>query len=350
MLYRTLLWLGIIVAAWVFAKLLSWLLGVFHRKFASKTATKLDDYIIEALRKEPFAHIAILLALVWVVNDAATNFPSGDERLISILRNLLIIYGIFLGAIVVDGIVRAILNWAREEVAPKADLKMLSEFFPLLKRIARATIYVIAIVVVLSHLGVDVSALVVSMGVAGAAIALAVKDTIENAISGILIMLDRPFRIGDRVKLSSGEIGDIFEIGLRSTKILTFDNTLIILPNAKLLSEKITNLSYPNPVMRVKVDVGVAYGTDVEKAKSIMERVAAEQADVLKEPEPKAYFIEFGNSALNLVLIGRVGKYTNAWDTQNQLRERIYKAFADENIEIPFPQMDVHIQKENNDI
>ncbi|MCD6418707.1 mechanosensitive ion channel family protein [bacterium] len=348
MLYRTIIWIGVIVAAWLVARFLSWMLGFIHRKFTSKTATKLDDYVIEALRREPFSHIAILLALVWVVNDAASNFPTGDERMISFLRHLLIIYGIFLGAVVVDGMFRAVLNWMREEMSQKSDLKVLSEFFPLLRKIGRTTIYAIAVVIVLSHLGVDVSALIVSMGVAGAAIALAVKDTIENAISGILIMLDRPFRIGDRIKLSSGEVGDIFDIGLRSTKILTFDNTLIILPNTKLLTEKITNLSYPNPVMRVKVEVDVAYGTDIDFAKNIMERIAKEHPDVLDEPQPKAYFVEFGESGLKLILMGRVGKYTNVWDTQNQLREMIYKEFAENQIEIPFPQMDVHIKREND--
>ncbi len=344
MLYRLIIWVSVLVGAWVLSRAISWFLGFAHRKFATKTRSKFDDYLLEALRKKPVVHLAVLLSLVWVVNDAATRFPAGDEKFLGILKDILSLYGIFLGALITDGIVMAILSWSRDEVAPKVDITIINEFFPLLRRIFRTAVYVIAVVIALSRLGVDVSALVVSMGVAGAAIALAVKDTIENAISGILIMLDRPFRIGDRVKLSTGEVGDVFQIGLRSTKILTFDNTLIILPNARLLSERITNLSYPDPVMRFKVDVGVAYGTDIEHAKRIMEKVALEHPDVLHDPPPKAHFIEFGESALNFTLMGRVNKYSNAWATQNQLREQIYKAFAEEGIEIPFPQMDVHIK------
>lgn len=84
MLYRAILWFLVIIASWLLSKMLSWMLGVMRNKFASKTASKLDDYIIDALRRKPFTHFAILLALLWVVNDAGTNFPVGDEKIIAI--------------------------------------------------------------------------------------------------------------------------------------------------------------------------------------------------------------------------------------------------------------------------
>ena len=159
-------------------------------------------------------------------------------------------------------------------------------------------------------------------------------------------MLDRPFRIGDRIKLDTGEVGDIYEIGLRSTKILTFENNLIILPNSKLLDDKIVNLSYPNPIIRVKIEVGVAYGSDIEKVKSVMEKTARENKLVLEDPAPAAYFVNFGESSLDFILLARVEKYKDAWNAENQLREKIYEAFAENNIEIPFPQMDVKIRND----
>jgi len=344
--HRILLWLAIIAGAWLLAKCLSWFLGILRKKLAEKTESKLDDYIIDALRKKPFPHVAILLALVWVVNDAALHFPAGDDHLIAILKQVLAIYGIFLGAVILDGIVNAFLKWSREKTEQKSDTSGVNMFFPMLRKISRIAVFALAAVISLSFLGVDVSALIVSMGVAGAALALATKDTIENAISGILIIIDRPFHIGDRVTLSSGEVCDVFEIGLRSTKFLTLDNNLIIIPNSKLLQDKITNQSYPNSSMRVKVEIGLAYGTDVDKAKAILESIAKEHPTILKNPEPRAYFVEMGDSALKLMLIGRVEKYSDAWNTENQLREKIYQSFAREGIEIAYPQLDVHLKKE----
>ena len=338
-----LFWAIVIVAAYIVARIISTVLGEIQKKIASKTKSKLDDYILDAIRKKPVLHIFLLVAMIWIVNDAAINFPSANLNIILILRKALAIYGILIGAFIVDGIILAILKWANEELKHGSELSMLHAFFPLLRKIVRTLVFSVAAVIVLSYLGIDVSALIVSMGVAGAALALAVKNTIENAVSGILIMLDRPFRMGDRIQLSTGEVGDIFEIGLRSTKILTFDNTLIILPNSKLLDEKIVNLSYPNPVIRVKVEVGVAYGSDIEQVKSIMEQTARNNELVLDNPAPMSYFINFGESSLDFVLMARVEKYTDAWNVENRLRETIYKAFAENNIEIPFPKMDVNI-------
>jgi len=342
-----LIWIAVVVFSYLSAKGVSFLLGILKKKFAAKTKSMLDDYIVEALRKKPVTHIFVLIALLWIANDAATNFPLGNDRIIFYLMKILIIYGIMIGAFIIDGIASAILKWSNEELIHRDKVSLLGEFFPLLKRIVRTAVFSLTALVILSFLGIDVSALIVSMGVAGAAIALAVKNTIENAVSGLLIMLDRPFRVGDRVKLSSGEVGDIFEIGLRSTKILTFDNNLVILPNSKLLDDKLTNLSYPEPIMRVIVDVGVSYGSDIERVKSIMESVAQNHPSVLSNPVPKAYFIKFNDSSLDFTLRGMVEKYTDAWDTENQLREMIYKAFAENNIEIPFPQVDINMREEN---
>ncbi|RKZ27015.1 hypothetical protein DRQ29_04100 [bacterium] len=339
-----LLWVIVIVSAFVIAKVVSPVLGEVRNKLAAKTKSKLDDYILDALRKKPVMHIFILLALIWVVNDAAANFPEMNSKIILIINNALAIYGIFIGAFIIDGIIMAILKWANEELQHSGQTAVIHEFFPLIRKVMRVIVFSVAAVIVLSHLGVDVSSLIVSMGVAGAALALAVKNTIENAVSGILIMLDRPFRIGDRIKLDTGEVGDIYEIGLRSTKILTFENNLIILPNSKLLDDKIVNLSYPNPIIRVKIEVGVAYGSDIEKVKSVMEKTARENKLVLEDPAPAAYFVNFGESSLDFILLARVEKYKDAWNVENQLREKIYEAFAENNIEIPFPQMDVNMK------
>jgi small-conductance mechanosensitive channel len=162
-------------------------------------------------------------------------------------------------------------------------------------------------------------------------------------IGGFVIMTDRPFRVGDRIKLPTGDIGDVQEIGIRSTKILDFDNNLIVSPNAELIKGKIVNYSYPAEHIRIAVDVGVAYGTDLERAKSIMTKFAMEHPDVMKDPPPAVFLIGFGESSLNLQLNGRTSDYRMKFADETTLREQIYGAFLKEGIQIPLPQRVVHL-------
>ena len=207
-------------------------------------------------------------------------------------------------------------------------------------------VYAIAVVQILHHFNQDVSSIIVSLGVGSLAIALAAKDSLANMIAGFMIMTDRPFRIGDRVKLESGEKGDIYDIGLRSTKILTFDNTLIVVPNQQIINEKVTNLSYPDPQIRVSVEVGVAYGTDLDHVKQLLLEICEIHPDVLDDPPPAAYFLNFGDSSLDFKIVCRVGQWGQQWAVGEALRMEINRVFQKEGIEIPFPQRVVYNKKD----
>jgi small-conductance mechanosensitive channel len=212
-----------------------------------------------------------------------------------------------------------------------------------LNRVINILIVLISLIIVLHHFGQDVSSLVVSLGVGSLAIALAAQETIANMIGGFVIMTDRPFRVGDRIKLPSGEVGDVQEIGIRSTKILDFDNNLIVSPNAELIKGKIINYSYPGDQIRIFVDVSVAYGTDLDRAKSIILKHALEHPDVLRDPAPAVFLVGFGESGLNLQLNGRTNDYRIKFLIETKLREQIYATFLNEGIQIPLPQRVVHL-------
>jgi small-conductance mechanosensitive channel len=211
-------------------------------------------------------------------------------------------------------------------------------FVPLITRLVKIIIFVIALIIILKHFGQDVQSLVVSLGVGSLAIALAAQETLSNMISGFVIMTDRPFRVGDRVKLDTGETGDIYQIGLRSTRILTLDNTLIIVPNALIVKEKLENLSYPAPDVRVEVTVGVSYDSDVHKVKAILLDICDKNPKILKEPAPNAYFKNFGDSSLDFFLACRVSNWKDEWTVAEEIRLEILRRFREEKIEIPFPQ------------
>ena len=160
-------------------------------------------------------------------------------------------------------------------------------------------------------------------------------------------MVDRPFRIGDRITFGAGETGDVVSIGLRSTKILNFDSNLVIMPNNEIVKSKIVNVTYPNILTRVIIEVGVAYGSDLKKVRDIMLKAANEHPLTSESIPPDVVLLSFRDSSLNVRLAARTDDYRNAWAMQCELRETIYEEFNKAGIEIPFPQRVVHMKKED---
>lgn len=160
-------------------------------------------------------------------------------------------------------------------------------------------------------------------------------------------MIDRPYRVGDRIQLLSGEVGDVAEIGLRSTRVLNFDNNYVVVPNAEMIKSRIVNYSYPHKSVRAFVDVGVTYGTDIKKARRILLNLATNHPNLLKEPAPEVFVIDFAQSAVMLRLNMRTDNFRKKWVVETSIRENIYKAFAEAKIRIPLPQQVVHLVKED---
>ena len=202
----------------------------------------------------------------------------------------------------------------------------------------------------LEHFGQSVTSLVTILGAGSLALGLAAQDTISNMISGFIIMIDRPFRLGDRVKIPTGETGDVYEIGLRSTKILDFDHNVLIVPNNELIKTKIVNFGYPDAETRVAVDVIAAYGSDIELVKNILLKIARSQPNVLSDPAPEAFLMKLGDYGLHFTLFCRVPEYKLQFPTAEKIRIAICHEFAKANIKIPYPQQVVHSVFENNDV
>jgi len=192
---------------------------------------------------------------------------------------------------------------------------------------------------------IDVTAWMASAGIIGLAISFAAKDTLANLFSGVFILADAPYKIGDFIVLDSGERGMVTQIGIRSTRMLTRDDVEITVPNAVMGNAKITNeAGGPYEKYRIRIKVGVAYGSDIDKVHQVLQEVAESIPEVCRTPEPRVRFRAFGDSSLDHELLCWVerpilrGKVTHALNTS------IYKRFIAEGIEIPFPQRDVYIK------
>ena len=167
-----------------------------------------------------------------------------SERVHSLIQRSFAIVFILGAAFLLQRICTAVFDWYRINIAQKTATRLDDEFIPLLRRTTHTIIWVIALIIVLSKLGININALIATLGVGSLAIALAAQDTIANIISGFLIMVDRPFRIGDSVKLPSGENVEVLDIGIRRSKFLAEDGAIIIVPNLDLSKSKIVNFTY----------------------------------------------------------------------------------------------------------
>jgi small-conductance mechanosensitive channel len=193
--------------------------------------------------------------------------------------------------------------------------------------------------------GIDATAWVASAGIIGIAVGFAAKDTLANLISGVSIVADAPYKIGDYIVLDTGERGIVTHLGIRSTRLLTRDDVEISIPNAVIGAAKITNESGgPWVKQRIRVPVGVAYGSDTEKVVRILEEIANENATVLDNPSPRVRMRAFGNSSLDFDLLGWIATPEQRGLVIHELLMEIDRRFRLEGVEIPFPQSDLHIR------
>lgn len=321
----------ILVVFWAIGKSSEYTLNNWVSILVKKTKTDLDDRILERVKRP--LHFLILFAGIYI---AFSRLPL-EGTINRVLDGVIYVAGVAVAVFLIYSIFDEALKWYGEKIAEKTRSGLDKEFLPLIEKVLAIFIFLGGLIAVLKHFNQDIYSLVTALGVGSLAIGLAAKDTLANMISGFTIMLDRPFRPGDRVELDSGETGDVIEIGMRCTKINTFFNTILVVPNSDLVNSRLINHSYPDSRVSGRIDVGVAYGSDMEKVKKTMVAAALSVEEVLKDPEPQAYFIEFGDSSLNLRMSFWVDDYSVRYATQDKINMEVNRRFEAEGIEIPFP-------------
>jgi len=210
--------------------------------------------------------------------------------------------------------------------------------------ITRFVIILIGSIIIIQSAGIDLSALSILAGALGVGIGFGLQNITNNFISGIIILFEKPVKVGDRIEV--GEIaGDVINISVRATTILTNDNISIIVPNSEFISNKVINWSHNDRNIRFKVPVGVSYNEDPEQIKKILLQVGLDNPNVLKNPEPFVFFEGFGDSSLDFILAVWTATYTDRPKTlKSELYYEIFRRFRENKIEIPFPQRDLHIK------
>jgi MscS family membrane protein len=235
-------------------------------------------------------------------------------------------------------------DWYGREIAARTHANVDQHLMPFFRRIALVLVVLLAMSVLLSHFGVDVSGLVATLGIGSLAIALAAQAALEDTISGFLIIVDRPFRVGDRIELHDLDTwGDVEDIGLRSSRIRLRDNRTVIVPNSVIGRSLVINHSYPNNEYRIHIDLGLAYGSDIEKARKVLCEAVSAVPGVLADKPVEALFIKFGDSTLIFRVRWWIESYAETRRMYDKVNTAVYNALNAANIEIPFPQADMNL-------
>jgi MscS family membrane protein len=328
----------IVISSVIAAKIVFFFVEKYFKKLAEKTQTKADDLILVLIHK-PIYYAIILLGV-----QIAAGYLLSPGFMAYFTKGITILF-IALFAYVIAGIASIMITEVGSKIASKTESTLDDEALPFLSKLVKFGIYALGIMIILSQMGVEITPLVASLGIAGFAIGFAAKDTIGNLLAGFFILADRPFARGDRIQVGSFS-GEVIDIGLRTTKIQTPDHTYVIIPNEKMVLNEVTNYALPDPRLKVSVKFGVAYGSDVEKVKKTVMDEAKRSDSVLKDPEPQVFFKEFADSSLNFLLVAWIGTFKDQLKVTDELNTGVYKALNREKIEIPYPTQTVYLRKE----
>jgi len=333
---------------------LSFLIRWFWRnvliKLAHRTTTNLDRRLFEATYTAvQIAFIAAGLKFTWnLYGEAIIGYlkliPWIDTAFVLRVSNdLCFLFLAFSILYLIWKVVFAFVEWFEKDFAKATETTLDEKIAFSLRKIFKGGIYIFGFMIIADHFKWPISKVWAAAGIGSLAVAFAAKDTFANMISGVIILFDRPFLVGDRVELNDGTFGDVVDIGLRSTKILSFDNTINIIPNAEMSAQRIINHSYPDIKLKVALKIGVAYGSDMDKVKRVLSEVLRDHPLVLNEPPWGIWFTEFGDSSLNIFIRFWIKDYKDKFDVTDEINMAINRKFSEEHIEIPFPQRDVHM-------
>jgi small-conductance mechanosensitive channel len=333
---NVILWIFIAFALYYFIKII--LIGL-----AKKTKTLFDDRLIEIVRR-PFLFVIILYGAIQSVFKL--HFTIGLQ--IYIFR-----ISVFVFFVVGIYMIYRVYNETLEAWTMKkgGETSMFGAVLkPILKKIGISIIIVVGFIFALNASGVEVTALLAGAGIMGLVIAFAAQDTLSNFFSGIHLLLDRPFKIGDVIYLEKGKYWRVENVGMRSTRFYSiFDHELIIMPNNAVANQKIINIVKPDAKIRKKIKISVAYGTDLKKVSKLLIKIAKNHPKVVKEKgfEPIVRLVDFGESGIDFIIGLWIDEVMNQWEVLSDVRMEINAHFKKEHITIPFPQRTVWLNQIN---
>jgi MscS family membrane protein len=331
----------VLACSYLLGEIVSFVFSQIIVKLALRNKSETDNHIVRIV--EP----AIFYSVLLLGFDQAILFLEFLDGYKGLLIGLITSVLVIVWTDTASKIAHIVIDHLGSKVAERSRYKIDLATVPLFRNLSSIVVWFIGAAVLLNVWNLDLTPLLASAGIAGLAIAFAAQDTISHLFGGLSIYFDKPFRVGDRIQLDSGDIGDVLEIGLRSTKIKTFDETVVVIPNNTVASSRIINYNKPKSKIKVKIEVGLAYGTNIAKAKAALLDVVEKTEGVEKDPEPSVYFTEMGDFSLKFLIVAWVANPKKQFDVKTRLLEGLYARINKEKFNIPYPTQEVLLRKIN---
>jgi small-conductance mechanosensitive channel len=311
----------------------TWLTQGLLRQVIRRTFPKFGDVLLNAIGPS-LRWLIVILALH--IATARLVFVSAELK--TFLANVYFVLGVVISLLILWRLIDLAHEWYREELAQEGRADELDPVLLLLTRLSHILLAIVGASILLSHFGINITALLAALGIAGLALSLAAQDTLSDAISGFIILADRPYRVGDRIEIQGeGTWGDVVDIGLRTTSVRTRDNRMVIVPNSIIGRNQVVNYTYPDPRYRIQTHLGIGYGTDIATARRIIFETVRQVEGVLPDKPVDVLYHEMGDSAM----IFRVRWWIESYEDTRRVIDRVNTALQEAldaaGVEMPYP-------------
>jgi small-conductance mechanosensitive channel len=323
---RLLLALSVLVLALGGAGLAGLLFGRWSR---SRAGAEFDTRHFSRVRRRGMTLIALVGASL-----AFQIAPLPSLHFERVVSGTLFVAATLVGSRLIVDLVTLVISFSVAHVATGERDRIEREYVPLVSKLVTVGVALIWVIIVLKHFGQDVTSLVAALGVGSLAIGLAAQQTLGNMFAGFTLLVDRPFRPGDRIRLASGEVGEVREIGVRSTRIVLGDRNLLVVPNTDLANSRVANLTHLSLPTHSEVRLTVVYGSDVEKLSALIVRSIEDEPLVLREPKPTVRVVQLGDRGIELLVGFEVGRHDEAPLAEDRVRRQILRIVAQTAVEL----------------
>ena len=325
-----------------------WILRRVEKRLAARTETDLDDEFLRSLRK-----VVRLTVVAWAISQLLGEWmpPLEVDEPVPDVQPQDWVWGIWTVLVFfpISRFVGHLMATFEQRVMSRTDTALDETALPMVNRFVRFLVIAVGVLLALPQVGISIAPLLGGAGVLGLALSFAAKDTLSNLIAGVLLIMDRPFKVGDRIELwnaprETGTWGDVIEIGLRATKIRNPDNLVVVVPNNEIMRRDIINYTMSGDDIRLRIPFSCAYESDIDRAKVLLKQAAREVKGVKLDPAPIVIVRGFGPSEVNLQLRVWIIEARSRRRIQDEITEKAMVSFAEAGVEIPYPKRELYIR------
>lgn len=336
-------WINLIISvfmALVLYRVGMWVVRSLLRRLVKRTPTDFDDRLLA----DTDTQIRWLI-IVFVIQISLLRLQFLNISIKTAILDITFVLYVLIFAVISWKLINMGLEHLEESLSQRMDASQTNTLMQLSGWVVKFIVIFVYITILLDHFGISITAVTAVLGLGGLALSLAAQDTIADFISGIIILLDQPFRVGDRIQIDSIDTwGDVTEIGLRTTKIRTRDNRLVMIPNSTIGNSPVVNYTYPDPRYRIQIEVGIGYGQDIDEIRRVIIEAVQGIEGVLLEKPVDALFLEFGETNMLFRIRWWIESFVDTRRMFDTVNQALYTALSDAGVEMPFTTYDVNIK------